>query len=227
MMNKKNKNANLENLRGLFFLVGLIIALGSILFAFEWKSTPQAAMDLGNTSFVQDEFVYIPQTTNEKKELPPQKVEVAIFELVDNDSDVDDDLDFFDTEPTDDNIFNLNDFVFIPTKNKNEEEEEILTFVDDMPEFPGGENALLSFLGSNVRYPVIAQENGIQGRVYVSFVIDETGNINDVSIIRGVDVSLDNEAIRVVRLMPKWKPGKQGGKAVKVRYNVPIFFDLK
>ena len=227
MMNKKNKNANLENLRGLFFLIGLIIALGSILFAFEWKSTPQAAMDLGNTTFVQDEFVYIPQTTNEKKELPPQKVEVAFFELVDNDSEVDDDLDFFDTEPTDDNIFNLNDFVFIPTKNKNEEEEEILTFVDDMPEFPGGENALLSFLGSNVRYPVIAQENGIQGRVYVSFVIDETGNINDVCIIRGVDVSLDNEAIRVVRLMPKWKPGKQGGKAVKVRYNVPIFFDLK
>ena len=227
MMNKKNKNANLENLRGLFFLVGLIVALGSILFAFEWKSTPQAAMDLGNTSFVQDEFVYIPQTTNEKKELPPQKVEVAFFELVDNDSEVDDDLDFFDTEPTDDNIFNLNDFVFIPTKNKNEEEEEILTFVDDMPEFPGGENALLSFLGSNVRYPVIAQENGIQGRVYVSFVIDETGNINDVCIIRGVDVSLDNEAIRVVRLMPKWKPGKQGGKTVKVRYNVPIFFELK
>jgi periplasmic protein TonB len=227
MMNKKNKNANLENMKGLFFLTGLVIALGSILFAFEWKSSPKAVMDLGNATFVQDEFVYIPQTPNEKKELPPQKIEVAFFELVDNDSDLDEDLDFFDTEPTDDNIFDLNAFVFTPTKNKNEEEEVILTFADDMPEFPGGESSLLKFLGSNVRYPVIAQENGIQGRVYVSFVVNETGNINDVCIVRGVDNSLDNEALRVVRSMPKWKPGKQDGKTVKVRYNVPIFFELK
>ena len=227
MMNKKNKNANLENLRGLFFLIGLVIALGSILFAFEWKSSPKAAMDLGNATFVQDEFVYIPQTKNEKKELPPQKIEVAFFELVDNDSDLDEDLVFLDTEPTDDNLFDLNDFVFTPTKNKNEEEEVILTFADDMPEFPGGESSLLKFLGSNVKYPVIAQENGIQGKVYVSFVINETGNIDDVCIVRGVDNSLDNEALRVVRSMPKWKPGKQDGKTVKVRYNVPIFFELK
>lgn len=227
MMNKKNKNANLENMKGLFFLIGLVIALGSILFAFEWKSSPKATMDLGNATFVQDEFVYIPQTKNEKKELPPQKIEISIIELVGNDTEVDEDLDFFDTEPTDDNIFDLNDFVFTPTKNKNEEEEVILTFVDDMPEFPGGESSLLKFLGNNVKYPVIAQENGIQGKVYVSFVINETGNINDVCIVRGVDISLNNEALRVVRSMPRWKPGKQAGKTVKVRYNVPIFFELK
>jgi protein TonB len=86
---------------------------------------------------------------------------------------------------------------------------------------------LRQYLANAVKYPVIAQENGIKGKVYVSFVVDETGNIASVDLLRGVDVSLDNEALRVVRSLPKWKPGKQGGKPVKVLFSVPIQFELQ
>ncbi len=96
-----------------------------------------------------------------------------------------------------------------------------------MPEFPGGEVALRKFIATSVKYPVIAQENGIQGRVYISFVVNTKGKVIDVKIARGVDPNLDKEAIRVVNSMPAWKPGKQRGKAVKVSYTVPINFVLQ
>ena len=96
-----------------------------------------------------------------------------------------------------------------------------------MPEFPGGEEALRKYIAQSVKYPVIAQENGIQGRVYVSFVVNTKGKVTDVKIARGVDPNLDKEAIRVVNAMPAWKPGKQRGKAVKVSYTVPINFVLQ
>lgn len=96
-----------------------------------------------------------------------------------------------------------------------------------MPEFPGGNAALVSFLSKNVKYPLIAQENGIKGKVFVTFVVDENGDIYNVTLARGVDASLDREAIRVVKSMPRWKPGRQGNTAVKVRYTVPINFILQ
>ena len=96
-----------------------------------------------------------------------------------------------------------------------------------MPEFPGGQKALLAFLGNNVRYPVIAQENGVQGKVYVAFIIDEKGRVTNPTILRGEDESLNREALRVVASMPNWKPGRQHDKPVKVRYNVPISFQLQ
>lgn len=227
MKNKKSEKANLENKKGMFFLIGLVVALGTVLLAFEWKTEPNAAIDLGNATFTPAEFVYIPPTPNEKKEIPIQKIEVPFFELVDNESDVETDMDVFDSEANDDTFIDFNSVIFQKKENKNDKVDEIFFFVDEMPEFPGGEKALLKYLGKNVKYPVIAQENGIQGKVFVSFVIDKNGLINDVELIRGVDVSIDNEALRVVRSMPKWKAGKQGGYAVKVRYNVPILFELQ
>jgi protein TonB len=116
---------------------------------------------------------------------------------------------------------------FHSDNNKYDKEEEILLIAEEMPMFPGGNCALLSYLSGNVKYPLIAQENGIQGKVFIQFVVDEQGSISEVQVLRGVDVALDNEALRVVRQMPKWKPGRQGGKAVKVRYTVPISFKLK
>lgn len=98
--------------------------------------------------------------------------------------------------------------------------------VEQMPEFPGGDRALIKFLANSVKYPVIAQENGIQGKVHVNFVVDTNGGISNVKILRGVDPSLDKEAIRVVKSMPKWIPGKQGGRAVRVSFTVPINFVL-
>ena len=112
-----------------------------------------------------------------------------------------------------------------------EEEEEsaqqIFTVVETMPEFPGGQGALLQFLAKSIKYPVIAQENGIQGRVTCSFVVNKDGSIVDAEVIRGVDPSLDKEAIRVINTMPKWSPGKQRGKPVRVKYTVPVTFRLQ
>jgi protein TonB len=99
--------------------------------------------------------------------------------------------------------------------------------VEEMPEFPGGQSALMKYLSENIRYPVIAQENGIEGRVICSFVVERDGSITDVQVVRGVDPSLDREAVRVIQSMPKWKPGKQRGKPVRVRFTLPIVFRLQ
>ena len=111
--------------------------------------------------------------------------------------------------------------------NKPEVENKVFDVVEQMPKFPGGDAALMKYLSENIKYPVVAQENGVQGRVTVSFVVERDGSITDVKIVRSVDPSLDREAQRVVRSMPKWIPGKQNGSAVRVKYNVPVQFRLQ
>lgn len=107
------------------------------------------------------------------------------------------------------------------------EVEKVFDVVEQMPSFPGGPAALMEWLSNNVKYPVVAQENGVQGRVVVSFVVERDGSITDVKVVRGVDPSLDKEASRVVKAMPRWIPGKQNGSAVRVKYNVPVAFRLQ
>ena len=107
------------------------------------------------------------------------------------------------------------------------EVEKVFDVVEQMPSFPGGPSALMEWLSNNVKYPVVAQENGVQGRVVVSFVVERDGSITDVKVVRGVDPSLDKEASRVVKAMPRWIPGKQNGSAVRVKYNVPVAFRLQ
>lgn len=107
------------------------------------------------------------------------------------------------------------------------EVEKVFDVVEQMPSFPGGPSALMEWLSNNVKYPVVALENGVQGRVVVSFVVERDGSITDVKVVRGVDPSLDKEASRVVRAMPRWIPGKQNGSAVRVKYNVPVAFRLQ
>ncbi|MBW8330841.1 MAG: energy transducer TonB [Prolixibacteraceae bacterium] len=104
---------------------------------------------------------------------------------------------------------------------------EAFFVVEQMPEFPGGQLALRKYLANSIKYPVIAQENGIQGKVFINFVVDKDGGISNVKVFRGVDASLDKEAMRVVRAMPKWIPGRQGGQPVRVSYTVPINFVLE
>lgn len=110
---------------------------------------------------------------------------------------------------------------------KPEVENKVFDVVEQMPSFPGGPSALMKYLSENVRYPVVAQENGVQGRVVVSFVVEKDGHITDVRVVRSVDPSLDKEAARVVKSMPSWIPGKQNGSAVRVKYNVPVSFKLQ
>ena len=114
-----------------------------------------------------------------------------------------------------------------PPAPKPEVASKVFDVVEEMPSFPGGQGALMSYLASNIKYPVVAQENGVQGRVIVSFVVERDGSISDVKVARSVDPSLDREAQRVVKSMPKWKPGKQNGSAVRVKYTVPVVFRLQ
>ena len=108
-----------------------------------------------------------------------------------------------------------------------EEETKVFDVVEQMPSFPGGQSALLQYLSSNIKYPVVAEENGVQGRVIVTFVVERDGSITDVRVVKSVDPSLDKEAQRVVKSMPKWIPGKQNGSAVRVKYTVPVTFRLQ
>ena len=114
-----------------------------------------------------------------------------------------------------------------PPAPKPEVSNKVFDVVEEMPHFPGGAAALQAFLSSNTKYPVVAQENGVQGRVIVSFVVERDGSITDVKVVRSVDPSLDREATRVVRSMPRWSPGKQNGSAVRVKYTVPVVFRLQ
>lgn len=107
------------------------------------------------------------------------------------------------------------------------EETKIFTVVEQMPMYPGGDGALMGYLRDNIKYPTVAAENGVQGRVVVGFVVERDGSITDVKILRGVDPSLDREAMRVVKSMPRWNPGKQNGSAVRVKYQVPVSFRLQ
>ena len=107
------------------------------------------------------------------------------------------------------------------------EPEKVFDMVEQMPTFPGGQQELMAYLGKNIKYPTIAQENGTQGRVIIQFVVERDGTISDVHVARGVDPYLDKEAVRVVQSMPKWIPGKQNGKAVRVKFTVPVMFRLQ
>ena len=162
---------------------------------FRSSSRHQSRRGWVTLSYVEPDVLYIPPTTNYEKPMPPKVVVPEIFKLVDNDSETEMDLSAFNTEP-DESIIDFDKLVFKPKENQNDKEEEIFLFVEQMPEFPGGDAALRQYLANAVKYPEIALENGIQGKVFVSFVIDETGNIASVDLLRGVDISLDKEADR-------------------------------
>ena len=115
----------------------------------------------------------------------------------------------------------------IAEEQPKEEETKVFDVVEQMPQFPGGQQALFEYLSKNIKYPVIAEENGVQGRVIVTFVVERDGSITDVKVVKSVDPSLDKEAQRVVKAMPHWIPGKQNGSAVRVKYTVPVTFRLQ
>ena len=136
----------------------------------------------------------------------------------------------FDVKGNDDaagEVLKAKEVITQPEPPKHEEENKVFTVVEVMPSFPGGESALMKYLQSNTQYPTVAAENGVQGRVIVGFVVERDGSITDVNIMRGADPSLDREAMRVVRSMPRWNPGKQNGSAVRVKYQVPVTFRLQ
>lgn len=225
MIPKKNPKANLETRRGMFFLIGLALSLGMSLLAFEWKTGVPATQGWGTVNIQVAEDTYLPPVTQRQPPAAPVK-QVSFFELVDNFADIADVPDLMVTEATGDTWIDVS-YVLKETPAEEPLEEEVLLFADQMPEFPGGELALRRFIAAAVRYPLVAQENGVEGTVFLSFVIDEEGRVTQIVVMRGVDPSLDKEAVRVVENMPRWKPGRQAGRAVKVQYRIPIVFQLQ
>ena len=136
----------------------------------------------------------------------------------------------FDVKGNDDangEILKAKEVIAEPEPPKHEEENKVFDIVEQQPLFPGGPAALMKYLSENTKYPVVAQENGVQGRVTVQFVVEKDGSISDVHVLRGVDPSLDKEAVRVVKSMPRWTPGNQNGITVRVNYRVPVLFRLQ
>jgi protein TonB len=229
MEQKKTERADLENKRGYLLEIGLVVTLLIMWGVFEWSSTVERAEDFGPLEVVADEEELAPVTRQEELQLPPppppQQTVADIIEIVDDKVEVNDD--FMSTEADENTTVEIQEVVEVAQEEEVVEEPQVFFIVEDMPEFPGGELALRKYIAENVRYPEMAKENDIQGTVYVRFVVDTDGSVKNVEVIRGVDQLLDKEAIRVVQSLPKWKPGKQRGKAVKVSHSVPIKFQLQ
>lgn len=228
MESKKSPKSNLENKKNIFFLLGLVLALASVLFALEFTTKTKKAENLGaiQAQTIEEEIIPITREQEIKPPPPPPVKTIEILNIVNNDVKIDEELQIEDSEADDNTIIDVAPIISAP-KEEEEEEAQVFFIVEEMPEFPGGELALRKFLADAIKYPVIAQENGIQGKVYVTFVVSKDGSIYNAVVARGVDPALDKEALRVVNLQPKWKPGKQRGKPVNVSYTVPINFVLQ
>ncbi|MGL5260995.1 MAG: energy transducer TonB [Bacteroides sp.] len=230
---KKSPKADLEPGKSTWLLLGYVIVLAFMFVAFEWSNrdikidTSQVVQDI---EFEEDIMPITEQdNTPPPPPPPPEEVPQAVTEIlnvVDDDEDIEE-VEIQSVEDTGQKV-EIKQFTGPKVIKKEEpKEEEIFTIVEEMPEFPGGMAELMKYLGKNIKYPTIAQENGIQGRVVVAFVVNRDGSIVDPEVMRGVDPSLDKEAIRVITSMPKWKPGKQRGQSVRVKYTVPVTFRLK
>lgn len=226
---KKSPKADLEGKKSTWVLIGLVLILAAMFVAFEWSERDvQITADSGIVEASFDEEM-IPITEQEEpKQAPPPpeapKVE-EVLQIAENDANVEEST----IQSSEDNNTAV-EIKYVPVKEVEEEEPEeqqIFQVVEEMPEFPGGMAECLKFLAKNIKYPTIAQENGVQGRVIVQFVVNRDGSIVDPVVMRSVDPYLDKEALRVIQMMPKWKPGKQRGKAVRVKYTVPVTFKLQ
>lgn len=226
---KKSPKADLENKRSIFLQLGLVLALAICLYGFVATNKVSQIEGLGNLSdqAVEEEIIPITRQDEVKPPPPPPPPKVVdMLVIVDDNTDIQDELEIEDSEATDKTAITA--VMQVSTAQEEEKEDTPVFFiVEDMPEFPGGQLALRKFIAQAVKYPVIAQENGIQGKVFVNFVVAKDGSITNAKIARGVDPSLDKEALRVIMSLPKWKPGKQGGKPVRVSYTVPINFQLQ
>ncbi|HPE57713.1 MAG TPA: energy transducer TonB [Bacteroidales bacterium] len=221
---KKSKKADLESKKMIFIEIGLIIALAGVLLAFEWKSYEKQELDLGQlvVDDTPEEMVEITQQEKPPPPPPPQQ-QTTVIEIVEDDMEIEDEIEI-DVEADQETVVEE----YIPVEDDDEEEEEaqIFTVVESMPGFPGGETAMKRYLAENIQYPQMARESGIQGRVFVTFVVEKDGNVTDVRVLRGIGGGCDEEAIRVIKNMPRWDPGKQRGKPVRVQFNMPIMFKL-
>ena len=210
----------------MFMQIGMIISLLVAWLAFEHKSYDKREIDaslLNREIAVDEDMVEITKQEEPKPqpvEVPQQTTQLEI---------VDDDVETQDIEINAEVEQNEVIEEYVPVEVEEEEvvEQEIFQIVEEMPSFPGGEAELLKYVATHIKYPQIARETGIQGRVFVGFVVEPDGSISNVKLLRGIGGGCDEEAMRVIKSLPKWKPGKQRGKAVRVSYQIPVFFKLQ
>lgn len=224
MILKKNPKADLSRKSGLFLSIGLVVSLALVIMAFEWKFYDEGSLvDLGQVDDNFEDIMEIPPTQQPPPPPPviqqPEIIEVPDEEEIEEEIEVN-----LDIEVTEETV--IEDIIF---EEAPEEEvaDQIFTIVEEQPSFQGGGNAaFLKWVGENLDYPSQAQRMGIEGRVYVQFVIEKDGTITDVKAIKGIGAGADEEAVRVIKSAPKWTPGKQRGKPVRVRMILPIMFKL-
>ncbi len=226
---KKTAKASLENKKLLFTEIGLVIALGVVYIAFNWTSrdTQVSVLEAENQVVQEEEIIPITQETPPP---PPEAPKIPVLsdqiDIVDDEIKIDND--FLSLEDNSDMGVEIMDYV----ENVEEEvvEEEAIPFqlVEEKPSFMGGDaNQFSVWVNKRLVYPEIAKENGVQGRVTLQFTVEKDGSVTKVKVLRGVDPSLDKEAVRVVSMSPKWNPGKQRDRAVPVTYTFPVYFQLR
>lgn len=219
---KKNPNVDLEKKRSLYLQIGLVVALFIVLGAFEYRSYEKIASSLGEFNLEADWEEEIENTFREEKPPPPPPPPPDEIVIVEDEEELENEIEIEDTESDED----------LEIEEEEETTDEVFMIVEDMPRFEGCTDdqctqlEIMKYIAKKTKYPPIAKENNITGRVFVSFVVDKSGKVTNVKVLRGVDKYLDAEAVRVIQSMPKFKPGKQRGKAVNVQYNVPINFKL-
>ncbi|MBN1187761.1 MAG: energy transducer TonB [Bacteroidales bacterium] len=223
---KKTKKADLEKSRPIFFQIGLLVVIAIVLYAFERTSKPELDKSLTKMedALMEEEIIPITRQQEVIQQPPPQQV-IEDLEIVEDDEEIENEIDVVDNLADENTTFDI-------TEIEQEEEaavEEVFIIVEDMPLFNGkkAEVGFREYIAQNLDYPDIAAENGISGKVLVRFAVDKNGNVVDVVLLRGVHPALDKEALRVVRSSPKWTPGKQRGRAVKVQFVFPISFVLQ
>ena len=226
---KKSEKANLENKKLLFVEIGLIISLLIVYIAFEWtsKETNMSMLEDNTEILVEEEII---STNMETPPPPPAAPKIPVLsdqiDIVDDEIELEDDM-FMNLE--DDASLGVEIMDYVEVEEEVVEEEAIpFQLVEEKPSFQGGDaNQFSKWVNSRLVYPEIAKENGVQGRVTLQFTVEKDGTVTKVKVLRGVDPSLDKEAVRVVSMSPKWKPGKQRDRAVPVTYTFPVIFQLR
>ena len=226
---KKSEKASLENKKLLFVEIGLVVSLAIVLAAFEWTSTETETSLLEDTTevLIEEEII---STQMETPPPPPAAPKIPILsdqiDIVDDEIEIEDDM-FMNLE--DDASLGVEIMDYVEVEEEVVEEEAIpFQLVEEKPSFQGGDaNQFSKWVNSKLEYPEIAKENGVQGRVTLQFTVEKDGSVTKVKVLRGVDPSLDKEAVRVVSMSPKWKPGKQRDRAVPVTYTFPVIFQLR
>ena len=226
MEEKKSPKANLENKKLMFMQIGMIISWLIAWLAFEHKSYDKRQIDeslLNREVVLDEEMVEITKQEEQKPQPVEQPQQTTQLEIVEDDVETED-LNI-NAEVEQNEI--IEEYVAPEVVEEEVVEQEIFQIVEEMPSFPGGEGKLMEYVAKNIKYPQIARETGIQGRVFVGFVVEPDGSISNVKLLRGIGGGCDEEATRVIKSLPKWKPGKQRGKAVRVSYQIPVFFKLQ